>query len=323
MGNSSLPHAGQLMKKKNIISSFVSLLLIVSLSACNLFQQNPPEVPGLDQTGIARTVVALQTQLALQPAVVVTLSATATQQLAATYLPTSGLPVPTAVLIATEGIKYKAGNVIDVTYLDNANVTAGSNFIKTWRLENTGSQTWGTDFKLVFESGDAMGGTASQPLGKAVAPGQTIDISVSLLAPATPKTYRGNWMLATDSGMKFGIGANADKPFWVQVVVVTNLVVTAAKANAPVSYSGVCPGVIPITATITTSAAGKVIYHYAINGTDTETFSATFTEAGSITTTAMSYPVTITGPLNVQVYIDEPNHQLFPTVLNIPVTCTP
>lgn len=311
------------MKKKLIISSFILFFLTASMSACNLFQQNPTEILGLDQTAIARTVMALQTQLAVQPAVVVTLAATATQQPAATSMPTSGLLVNTAAPVATEGISYKAGNVVDVTYLDNATVTAGSNFIKTWRLENTGSQTWGTDFKLVFESGDAMGGSASQPLGKAVAPGQTIDISVSLTAPATPKTYRGNWILATESGTKFGIGANADKPFWVQVVVVTNLAVTAAKANAPVSYTDVCPGVIPITATITTSAAGKVTYHFVINGTDTETFSATFTEAGSITTSAMSYPVTITGPLNIQVYIDDPNHQLFPTVLTIPVTCTP
>jgi len=233
------------------------------------------------------------------------------------------LPVPTAILLATEGIKYKVGNVVDVTYLDNASVTAGSNFIKTWRLVNTGSQTWGENFKLVFESGDAMGGPASQSLGKVVTPGQTIDISVSLVAPATPKTYRGNWMLATDSGAKFGIGANADKPFWVQVVVATNLTVTAANANAPASYSGVCPGVISLTATITSSAAGTVTYHFVVNSSDTETFSATFTEPGSITTPATSYPVTIGEALNIQVYIDEPNHQLFPTVLSIPVTCTP
>ena len=311
------------MKKKLIISSFVSLLIIVSLSACSLFQKNPPEIIGLDQTTIARTVIALQTQLAVQPAELVTQAATTTQQPTATSATTTSLPVPTAVLLATEGVKYKAGNVVDVTYLDNATVTAGSNFIKTWRLENTGSQTWGADFKLVFESGDAMGGSASQPLGKVVTPGQTIDISISLTAPATPKTYRGNWMLATDSGAKFGIGANADKPFWVQVVVVTNLAVTAANANASVSYSDVCPGVIPLTATITASAAGRVTFHYVVNGTDTETLSATFTEAGTITTPATSYPVTISGPLNIQVYIDEPNHQLFPTVLTIQVTCTP
>jgi hypothetical protein len=311
------------MKKKLIFSSFLSIFLIVSLSACNLFVENPPEILGLDQTAIAGTVVALQTQLAVRPAELVTQAPTATPQFTATPAQTSALPVPTAIIVATEGIPYKAGNVVDVTYLDNATVTAGSDFIKTWRLENTGSQTWGDDFKLVFESGDSMGGPASQPLGKVVTPGQTIDISVSLTAPATPKTYRGNWMLTTDSGTKFGIGTNADKPFWVQVVVVTNLAVTAANANALAAYSGVCPGVIPLTATITATAAGTVTYRFVVNGTDTETLSVTFSEAGSITTPATSYTVTATGPLNIQVYIDEPNHQLFPTVLSIPVTCTP
>jgi hypothetical protein len=311
------------MKKKLIFSSFVLVFLFISLSACSLFNQNPTDILGVDQTVIAQTVMALQTQLAVQPALIVTQAATATQQLTTTVTPTSGLPVPTVVFVATEGIMYKAGNVVEVTYLDNATVTAGSNFVKTWRLENTGSQTWGADFKLVFDSGDAMGGPASQSLGKVVAPGQTIDISVSLIAPVTPKTYRGNWMLATGSGTKFGIGVNADKPFWVQVVVVTNFAVTAATVNGPVSYSGVCPGVIPLTATITATAAGTVTYHYVVNGTDTQTFSATFTEAGTITTAATSYPVTITGPLNIQVYIDDPNHQLFPTVLSIPVTCIP
>jgi hypothetical protein len=322
MGIFPLQLERQLMKKKLIFPGFVSILLLVSLSACSLFTQNPTEILGLDQTAIAGTVISLQTQLAIQPVDQGT-TAAATLQPSATLQPTAALPTATFSPAATEIPAYRVGNVIDVTYLDNATVTAGSGFIKTWRLENTGSQTWGDTFKLIFESGDAMGGPASQPLGKAVSPGQTIDISVSLVAPVTPKTYRGNWMLATDSGTKFGIGANADKPFWVQVVVVTNFAVTSAKPNAVASYNAACPGVILLTATITTTAAGMVTYHYVVNGVDTESLSTSFTEAGTITTPASNYPVTVTGPLNIQVYIDEPNHQLFPTTLNIPVTCTP
>ena len=56
---------------------------------------------------------------------------------------------------------------------DQALLKPGDTFLKTWSLENTGTCTWDTSYKLVFMNGDLMGGLASYPLPEPVAPGET------------------------------------------------------------------------------------------------------------------------------------------------------
>ena len=309
------------MKIKQFMGIVFTLSLFFSISACSFGFNNSPGVLEVDQTSIAQTVVVLQTQLAVQPTAEI--NPTSTLAITATLAPTSALPASTAMPIATDMPRYKAGPVTDVTYIDNTIVQPGTAFVKTWRVENSGSATWTPSFKIVFVSGDAMGGPASQTLGKTISPGQSIDISVSLIAPATLATFRGNWMLETDTGKRFGIGVNSDSPFWVQIIVKKAFAVTAASPSGPASWSGTCPGLLSITATITSDAPGTVTYYYVINSVSSPTFSSTFSAAGTNTTSAHNYTVTASGSLAIQVYIDDPNHQLFPTTITIPVTCTP
>ena len=309
------------MKMKNFMGILLASVMILSISACSLGNNNATDVLGIDTTAIAQTVVVLQTQLAVQPTVEI--NPTATLEPTVTLSATTALPVPTAAPLATALPQYKAGPVTDVTYIDNTVVQPGTTFVKTWRVENSGTATWTPTFKIVFVSGDAMGGPASQTLGKSISPGESIDISLSLIAPATLATLRGNWMLETDTGKRFGIGVNADSPFWVQIIVKKAFAVTAASPSGPASWSGTCPGLLPITATITSDAPGTVTYYYVINGVAAPTLSSTFSAAGTNTTTAHHYTVTASGSLVIQVYIDDPNHQLFPSSITIPVTCTP
>jgi hypothetical protein len=112
---------------------------------------------------------------------------------------------------------YRAQFVTDVTISDNTPVLPGQPFTKTWRLVNNGACPWPPDTQLVYVDGAAMQGL-SAPLGQTVEPGQPVDVSVQLTAPADPGTYRGLWMLANASG-RFGLGQNGGEPFWVQVQV--------------------------------------------------------------------------------------------------------
>jgi hypothetical protein len=108
-----------------------------------------------------------------------------------------------------------------VTYPDGTDVAPGTTFVKTWRLRNNGTCTWNSSYTLVFVSGDAMSGPAAQALTTGtVAPGQEIDISVTLKAPATPKTYTGIWKLRNGAGVIFGLGEDASKAFFVKIDVV-------------------------------------------------------------------------------------------------------
>lgn len=113
----------------------------------------------------------------------------------------------------------KATFVTDVTVLDGTLFSAGTPFIKTWRLKNSGSCTWTNAYKLVFYNGDQMGAPTSVNLPWNVAPGATTDLTVNMIAPANEGTYRGFWILNDPNGNLFGIGANAANPFWVEVKV--------------------------------------------------------------------------------------------------------
>jgi hypothetical protein len=106
----------------------------------------------------------------------------------------------------------------DVTIPDDTVIAPRKDFVKTWRLRNSGTCTWDTGYALVCTSGDCMGPT-SIPLPRAVSPGETVDLSADLVAPATEGTYTGNWQMADGAGNLFGVGGSPGQPFWVKIVV--------------------------------------------------------------------------------------------------------
>jgi Ig-like domain from next to BRCA1 gene len=115
--------------------------------------------------------------------------------------------------------------------------------VKTWRLKNNGSCTWTSGYAVVFYNGDAMSGPPSAPITNGtVPPGSTIDVSVSLVAPITPGTYKGNWRLRNSAGSVFGIGANADQSFWVQIKSVAPTPTPAPTSAYTLSYDFVARG---------------------------------------------------------------------------------
>ncbi len=112
--------------------------------------------------------------------------------------------------------------VEDVTVPDDTTFAPGEAFTKTWRLRNVGSCTWTTAFEAFFDEGDTLAAPPAVPLPQAVEPGETVDISVSMQAPATAGTYQGYWKLRSDRGQAFGIGDRHNDAFWVRIQVVAS-----------------------------------------------------------------------------------------------------
>lgn len=167
-------------------------------------------------TGAMQTQIAqLETQVA-RP--------TDTPEPTATQVPPTATPTPTVTPVpptATPSVPCNvAGFVDDVTIADGTILMPGTYFTKTWRLVNNGSCTWTRDYDLVYVGGDLMGGPGELPLPGSVAPGQQIDLSVSLTAPGSDGSYRGYWKLRDPNGTLFGINLKGSS-FYVDIRVRT------------------------------------------------------------------------------------------------------
>jgi uncharacterized protein YkwD len=112
----------------------------------------------------------------------------------------------------------KAAYYGDVTIPDDTPMRQGDTFVKTWRLRNVGTCTWGSGYALVFASGDIMDGAISDPIPSAE-PGSIINVSVNQTAPASGGTHYGNWELQDASGKRFGVGINGSDYIWVRIQV--------------------------------------------------------------------------------------------------------
>jgi hypothetical protein len=135
---------------------------------------------------------------------------------APTVLPPTNTPVPTSTPVS---YCDWAAFVKDVSVPDGSTFAAGETFIKTWRLKNRGTCTWTPDYMLVFNSGSQMGETTAVRLPAYVSPGQSIDLSVPLIAPTSFGHYTGYWILRNPSGALFGSGDIANIPFYVDINV--------------------------------------------------------------------------------------------------------
>ncbi len=143
-------------------------------------------------------------------------------------------PTPTKSITPAPNACDRAQFVADVTVPDGTSFAPGFGFTKTWRLKNIGTCTW-TNYSLIFDSGEKMGGPDSALIPTTVAPGQTVDISIQLTSPTTGGTYRGYWKLKNNTGIPFGIGSAGTKSFWVEIKVSGTGTIpgTATKTNTP------------------------------------------------------------------------------------------
>jgi hypothetical protein len=146
--------------------------------------------------------------------------------------------------------------VSDLTIPDGAFVAPGEAFTKTWRFRNVGTCTWTTAYTLRFQSGSQMSAPVSVNLPVDVPPGQMVDVSVNMVAPAVNGHYRGYWKFANASGTSFGIGSSASSAFWVDINVVENSEVAFDfVAYAPYAQWKSGAGPLPFPGTSGTAAA--------------------------------------------------------------------
>jgi hypothetical protein len=182
----------------------------VSLMAMPLLRSDQPDPA--DNIATVQAVVT-QTVYAMTQNAPTSVPATATPvPPTSTPVRPTNTPIPTAVTYC-DWVAF----IKDVTIPDGTQLAPGEVFTKTWRLQNRGTCTWTPDYMLVYTSGDLMGSTTAVRLPGNVAPGQTVDVSVTLTAPASLGSHTGYWMLRNPSGALFGAGAKANEAFYVEI----------------------------------------------------------------------------------------------------------
>jgi len=127
----------------------------------------------------------------------------------------------------------KAAFVADITIPDNTVIAPGAPFRKVWRLRNDGTCLWTEVYQVVFSDGAPMSNNTPLPIPGVVGPGDTVDIGDALVAPREDGSYRGNYMLRNPQGILFGLGADAQTPFYVQIIVGATATVTLPPPPQP------------------------------------------------------------------------------------------
>jgi hypothetical protein len=281
---SSHPNRFNPLRSKQALWSIQALvILMLLLSGCKLPapQQEQPDqnLPDAMFTAAAQTADArgiLQSGGAPTPTQ--TPQPTALGEVAGQPTPTplldNATPAPGVPTDDTIPENDRAEFVDDITVPDGEAHAPGETFTKTWRLKNTGTTTWTTGYALIYISGSLMDAPPTVPLPQAVAPGETVDLSVDLVAPSDKGIFQAFWKLRNASGQVFGVGADGIDAFWVTISVnesqprTTTTGTPAGKVITDVlvrienpQRTGVCPQVFRITVEFSLSRATTITYN--------------------------------------------------------------
>ncbi len=183
----------------------IAILLALLLGACApAATVAPTQDINAISTAAAKTVVA-QISLTAESLPTPTLEPTATVTLAVSETPS--LTPTFAGIIAGPGTQLLCDDakwVADVNVPDGTPMTAGQEFLKTWRVRNAGTCTWGAGYQLAFIGGDKMGGPDAIGVPM-TGPGGLANIGPNLMTPLnTGVTYKGRWKLRDPQGALFG-----------------------------------------------------------------------------------------------------------------------
>ncbi len=219
------------MKK---VFKFISIMTVLAfiLAACSFpsTASVTTEQENSVNTAVALTVAAANAGVSAtrtpeqvsQPTATTTvevLPSTTPEALATLSVP----PTPTATEDACNRAKFVTDG--DITYPDGSVVAPNTSITKTWRVQNTGTCTWNSNYAVVFSSGDQMNAPTVTYLPANVPPGSTVDLSVSMVTPVAEGDYVGNYMLRSDGGVLFGTGTSHMAPLYIEIEVAEALVI--------------------------------------------------------------------------------------------------
>lgn len=201
----------------------VIAVFALTVSACSGgAATEPPASTATEAPATSAPVSFTEAPATLEPTAAISDTPAITDTPATPPTPTVDASIPTNPPDCTNSALF----VTDVTIPDNTNIAGGTTFTKTWRISNNGTCVWGPTYTLSHYSDERLGSPDSVPLTLTY-PGQTLDVSVNLVAPNATGTHRGNFVIKNPQGLIMKIAD--DSRLWV----IINVTVTTAPTVSP------------------------------------------------------------------------------------------
>lgn len=180
--------------------------------------------------------------------------------------PTSAMaPTATALTVTPSpapSCDYGAAFVADVTIEDDTAIPPGVQFVKTWRILNSGTCVWPPGTELVFDGGSQMNASPSAVVPPAE-PGEVVDVTVRFRTPPSYGTYTSYWRIQLPQGERLG------QRFYTRIIVPTRAPTqppaTAVPTSAPTSAATSTPSGTAAATAVPTVTGGWVAEYYANN----------------------------------------------------------
>jgi hypothetical protein len=220
------------------IQLMLALVLTIIVSACGASAKQTPTLdPAAVYTQVAATVQAgiMQTQAAMSsptvaptntpsPTVAITPSITSSSltpiPTLTQYIPSSGSTPPSA---TGDDLKW----IADVSYPDCSVLSPGEEFVKTWKVQNSGTSTWTKDYYLLWtdiknydpNNYKKVVVQSEKKLGEEIKPGDQVELDMKIVAPDTNGVYKIFYVMMNPnvkySAARIGFGES----LWVLFVV--------------------------------------------------------------------------------------------------------
>lgn len=91
----------------------------------------------------------------------------------------------------------------DVTIGEGESVPPDTDFTKTWRVQNSGTDAWPQGSYLRFLQGHLLGSKERQDV-RSLGPQEIANISIQMHSPKECGLYQGQWRMCAQNGMFFG-----------------------------------------------------------------------------------------------------------------------
>ncbi|XP_069094932.1 protein ILRUN isoform X3 [Pleurodeles waltl] len=93
--------------------------------------------------------------------------------------------------------------VEDITIGEGESIPPDTQFIKTWRIQNTGAEAWPPGVCLKYVGGDQFG-HVNMVLVRSLESQEMTDVSVQMCSPSNAGMFQGQWRMCTATGLYFG-----------------------------------------------------------------------------------------------------------------------